>query len=673
MTSNLGNFALLLTLIAAGYAVVVGFVAALRHRELATRSAEGALQGAAVAVTVAGAALLWALFHKDFSIEYVQEYTSKDLSLFYTLGAFWAGQAGSLLLWAWLLGLAGALVVVRNRFRNRELMPWVVPIIGTVLLFFTVLATFYANAFTRMAVVPSDGQGLNPLLQNYGQWVHPIALYAGWVGFTVPFAFALAALITGRLDDTWIRATRKWTLWSWIFLTAGILFGGRWAYVELGWGGYWAWDPVENASLMPWLTATAFLHSAVVQEKRGMMKAWNVALITATFALSIFGTFLTRSGVISSVHAFAQSTMGPLLIGFTLLIVIASTLLTVWRLPELKAQHRYGSVLARESSFLATNLVLVAMTVVVFWGTVFPLVMRVVRTEQVAVGPPFFMRLMAPLAIVLMVIVGMCPLLAWRHADPKHLQRNFKVPVGAGVLAFLAVVLASRGHDVLVAVVLGLGAFVLTTVVEELRRGVHARRTVHGESLGAAIVNLFKLTPRRYAGPIVHAGVIILITGIAVNLAFKQQSEGAMKVGERRQVGAYTIAFDSLTFDQSANRFGLNGTFTVTQPNGDTTQIVASQVNFANQQTVTEVGIHANVGADLYLVMNNADPNNQVATIQFFVEPGMVWIWVGMLIVVLGGILAAIPRRANMQIPEPGEPEPIREDVELVGAGEGRA
>jgi cytochrome c-type biogenesis protein CcmF len=563
--TSIGRLALILALGAAMWSAVVGLIVARRGIRTSTRTAEGGLRAAAFALSVAAFALFYALITRDFSLEYVASYSSRSLSMFYTLGAFWAGQAGSLLLWAWLLGLAGALVVVRNRFRNRELMPWVVPIIATVLLFFTVLATFYANAFTGMAVVPSDGQGLNPLLQNYGQWVHPIALYAGWVGFTVPFAFALAALITGRLDDTWIKSTRKWTLWSWIFLTAGILFGGRWAYVELGWGGYWAWDPVENASLMPWLTATAFLHSAVVQEKRGMMKAWNVSLITATFALSIFGTFLTRSGVISSVHAFAQSTMGPLLIGFTLLIVVAATLLTVWRLPELKAQNRYGSVLARESSFLATNLVLVAMTVVVFWGTVFPLVMRVVRTEQVSVGPPFFMRLMAPLAILLMVIVGMCPLLAWRHADPRHLRRNFKIPVGVGAAATLAVLLASKGHDALVAVVLGLGAFVLTTVVEELRRGIHARRAVHGESAGAAVVNLFKLTPRRYSGPIVHAGVIILITGIAVNLAFKQQSEGAMKVGERRQVGAYTIAFDSLTFDQSANRFGLNGTFTVTQ------------------------------------------------------------------------------------------------------------
>jgi cytochrome c-type biogenesis protein CcmF len=668
VTSNLGNFSLLLTLLAAGYAVVVGFVGAARRRELAVRSAEGALQGAAVAVTVAGIALLYGLFQKDFSIEYVSQYTSRDLSMFYTLGAFWAGQAGSLLLWAWLLGLAGALVVVRNRSKNRELMPWVVPILSSVLLFFTVLSTFYANAFARVPA-PPDGQGLNPLLQNYGQWVHPIALYAGWVGFTVPFAFALAALITGKLDDTWLRTTRKWTLWSWIFLTAGILFGARWAYVELGWGGYWAWDPVENASFMPWLTATAFLHSAVVQEKRGMMKAWNVALITATFALSIFGTFLTRSGVISSVHAFAESTMGPLLIGFTLLVVVAATLLTVWRLPELKSAAGYGSVVARESSFLATNLLLVAMTVVVFWGTVYPLVMKATRGTEVSVGPPFFERLMAPLAVLMMIVVGMCPLLAWRHADAKHLKRNFRNPIAVGVLTLALLLVLSRGSHLGLTVILALAAFVLTTVVEELRRGVHARRTVHGESMARAFANLFKLTPRRYGGPIVHAGVIVLVTGIAVNVAFKQEYEATVTVGDRSKAGGYTVAFRDLTFQQDATRFALVGTFDVTDEGGHTSTITTEQVNYADQQTVTEVGIDASLGGDLYIVMNNADPNQQVATVQFFVEPGVFWIWLGMLIVVLGGILAAVPRRANMQIPEPEE-RPERES-EAVGADGG--
>jgi cytochrome c-type biogenesis protein CcmF len=668
VTSNLGNFALLLTLAVGAYAIVVGAVGAVRGRELATRSAEGALQAAAVTTTVAGAALLVALFQKDFSVEYVAQYTSLDLSVFYTLGAFWAGQAGSLLLWAWMLGLIGAAVVVRNRRTNRALMPWIVPILGVVLVFFTVLATFYANAFARVPLPPPDGQGLNPLLQNYGQWIHPLALYAGWVGFTVPFAFAMAALITGRTNDSWIRSSRKWALWAWILLTAGILFGARWAYVELGWGGYWAWDPVENASFLPWLTATAYLHSSVVQEKRGMMKAWNVGLITATFALSIFGTFLTRSGVISSVHAFAESTMGPLLIGFTLLIVVAATLLTVWRLPQLKARNRYGAVLSRESAFLATNLLLVAMTVAVFWGTVYPLVAEATRGVELTVGPPFFERLMAPLAVLMMIVVGMCPLLAWRHADATHLRRNFRAPVTVGVLTLVVLLVASGFRHIGVVVVLGLAAFVLTTVVEEIRRGLHARRSVHGESWGRALVNLFALTPRRYGGPIVHAGVIVLVTGIAINVAYKQEFEDTMRVGESKPAGGYEVTFRELTFEQDAQKFALVGVFDVENADGEISTIRSEQVSFSNQQNVTEVGIDAAIGADLYVVMNNADPAQQVATVQFFVEPGVLWIWVGMLIVVLGGILAAIPRRANMQMPEPRERVRERER-ELVDAG----
>ncbi|GIU98788.1 MAG: hypothetical protein KatS3mg014_0404 [Actinomycetota bacterium] len=306
------------------------------------------MKAAALALSVAALALVVLLLRKDFRVEYVAQYTSRDLSTFYTIGAFWAGQAGSLLLWAWTLSLVGVAVLIANRTRNRDLMPWVTVTIGVVLTFFTALVTFYGNPFRTLPVAPPDGQGLNPLLQNYGQWVHPIALYLGYVGFTVPFAFAVAALVTGKLGDRWIRSARRATLWAWVLLTAGILFGARWAYVELGWGGYWAWDPVENASLLPWLAGTAYLHSVVVQEKRGMLRVWNVALAVAAFALSIFGTFLTRSGIVSSVHAFAESSIGIPLIAFTVASVAVGTGLIVWRLPEAPlAQPDHGRGLAR--------------------------------------------------------------------------------------------------------------------------------------------------------------------------------------------------------------------------------------------------------------------------------------------------------------------------------------
>ena len=644
----LGNFALLLALIAGGWAVVVGFAGARSGRESAVRSAEGAMKGAALALSVAAAALVVALVRKDFSVEYVAQYTSSSLSTFYRVGAFWAGQAGSLLLWAWVLSLVGAGVIYQNRARNRDLMPWVTVTIAVVLVFFTVLVAFYANPFVRLPVAPADGQGLNPLLQNYGQWVHPIALYMGFVGFTVPFAFAVAALVTGRLGDRWIRSVRRWTLWAWVLLTAGILFGARWAYVELGWGGYWAWDPVENASLLPWLAGTAYLHSVVVQEKRGMLKVWNVGLAVGTFALSIFGTFLTRSGIISSVHAFAESSMGPLLIGFTFVAIAVGTALIVWRLPELRATGRIGSVVSRESAFVLTNLLFVAMTIVVFWGTVYPIVSEAIRGVEVSVGPPFFQALMAPLAVITIALVGTCPLLAWRRASGRHLKRNFAVPLAVGGVSFIALAVLNRGAHLVIVVILTLTAFVLATVVTEIWRGLSARHHHHGESWGRAIVNLFAFTPRRYGGPVVHAGIVVMIAAITFNVGLKQQRELQLPVGDSLKIAGYTVTFSDLTFEQTPVKFALIGTFGVTGPDGEALGTIrAEQAEYTGQQRITEVGMRSTLGSDLYVVMSNADPSQRVATVLVFHEPGVFWIWMGMVIVVLGGVLAAWPWRTD--------------------------
>ena len=644
----LGRFALLLALISGGWAVVVGFTGAKTKRETAIRSAEGALKAAALALTVASIALIVLLLRKDFSVEYVAQYTSRSLSVFYTVGAFWAGQAGSLLLWAWTLGLVGAGVLFQNRARNRDLMPWVTLTIGVVLLFFTVLVTFYANPFVKLPVAPPDGQGLNPLLQNYGQWVHPIALYLGFVGFTVPFAFAVAALVTGKLSDRWIRSVRRWTLWAWVLLTAGILFGARWAYVELGWGGYWAWDPVENASLLPWLLGTAYLHSVVVQEKRGMLRVWNVALAVGAFALSIFGTFLTRSGIISSVHAFAESSMGPLLLGFAFASVAIGTILIVWRLPMLRASNKIVSLASREASFLLTNLLFVAMTIVVLWGTIYPIVSEAVRGVEISVGQPFFNTLMAPLAIITVALVGACPLLAWRRASGKHLKRNFTVPLSVGAIVFAALTLLNRGDHALIVIVLALGAFVLATVTMEIYRGLSARHEHHGESWPRAVLNLFAFTPRRYGGPLVHAGVVIMLAGIAFNMGLKQEVEQQLAVGQSVEIAGNTVTFESLIFEQTPVKFAFVGTFRAIGPDGqDLGTIRAEQAEFEGQQRVTEVGMRSTWASDLYVVMNNVDPTTQVATVLVFHEPAVFWIWTGMVIIVIAGILAAWPWRTD--------------------------
>ncbi len=659
----LGNFALLLALIAAGYAVVVGLAGARSGREETIRSAEGGMKAAALALSVAAVALVVLLLRKDFRVEYVAQYTSRDLSTFYTVGAFWAGQAGSLLLWAWTLSLVGVAAIVANRARNRDLMPWVTVTIGVVLAFFTALVIFYADPFRTLPVAPADGQGLNPLLQNYGQWVHPLALYLGFVGFTVPFAFAVAALVTGRLGDRWIRSTRRFTLWAWVLLTAGILFGARWAYVELGWGGYWAWDPVENASLLPWLVGTAYLHSVVVQEKRGMLRVWNVALAVATFALSIFGTFLTRSGIVSSVHAFAESSIGLPLVAFTVATIAVGTGLIVWRLPELRSPNRIVAVVSRESSFVLTNLLFVAMTVVVLWGTIYPIVTEAIRGVEISVGQPFFNALMGPLAIVTVALVGTCPLLAWRRASGPHLRRNLTTPVAIGSAVFVALALVNRGRHLAIVGVLALGAFALATAVSELARGLQARHRHHGESWGRALLNLFAFTPRRYGGPVIHAGVVIMLAAIAVNVGLKVERQAQLGVGESLTVNGTRVTFADLTFEQTPSKFAFVGRFDLFGPDGERVGSIRSeQAEYTGQQRVTEVGIRSSIAADLYVVMSDVDPQRRLATVLVFHEPAVFWIWTGMVIIVLGGVLAAWPWRTD----RPGR----REEAELPSAFE---
>ncbi len=646
--AELGRLALLGALVAATWAFLAGFAGAFGRRRRTTRNAEIALVVAAAAVTVSGGALFVALLSRDFRVEYVAQYTSRSLSVFYTLGAFWAGQAGSLLLWAWILAVCGALVVAQRRTRYHALMPWAITVLAGILVFFLALDAFYADPFVRLAVAPPDGQGLNPLLQNYGQWIHPLTLYIGFVGFSVPFAFGIAALITGELDDRWLLDVRRWTLWSWIFLTAGVLLGARWAYVELGWGGYWAWDPVENAGLLPWLTATLFLHSAAVQEKRGVMKTWNVALLPATFALAVFGTFLTRSGVVSSVHAFAESTMGPLLLGFTGSVVLLSAGLVIWRLPTLGAPGRFGSIASRESSFFATGVLFMGMTVVVFWGTVYPLVAEAVRGTKVSIGPSFFQALMVPLSILLLALVGICPLLAWRRTDAPHLWSGLTWPLTIGGTILALGLIASGGQHVLLSVVVALGAFALTTVVGEITRGLRARRRIHHERWPTAVHHLFALTPRRYGGPVAHAGMIVLLTAIALNLSLKQHAQTTIAVGSAARVGGYELTLRSLTPQQEGSRVATVATFDVRSGGSPDGTITAELVQFENQQTAADVGIRSSLGADLYVVLGQADQSRGLANVDLYVEPGMLLIWIGMLIVVLGGVLAGWPRRPNM-------------------------
>src|SRR5712671_715953 len=478
----LGTLALWLALLVGVWGALAGFVGGLKDRPDLARSARNAVFAMCGALVVAVAALEWALFQHDFNVEYVAAYTSRNLPIFYTWSALYAGQKGSLLFWATVLSAFGSLALVLTPRRHRELLPYVAAVVSVVAAFFiSVMLLGHANPFQRLPYTPLDGSGLNPQLQNPGMVFHPPMLYLGYISITIPFAFAIAALLSKRLDTDWLVAIRKWTLLSWLFLSVGICLGMWWAYVELGWGGYWAWDPVENAALLPWLTMTAFLHSVMIQEKRGMLKRWNLGLIVGTFMLSIFGTFITRSGVIASVHSFTQSNVGYFFLAFLVVAAVLSFTLLYTRWPELEAEVQLESMLSREAAFLFNNLLFVGIAFSVLWGTLFPILSEAVRGTKITVGPPFFNRVNIPLGLLLVALTGIGPLIAWRKASAANLRRQFIVPVAAG-LVVAAALLAVGLRDGYAVAAWALGGFVLGTVGQEFWRGVRARHRIHGES-----------------------------------------------------------------------------------------------------------------------------------------------------------------------------------------------
>ncbi|HEU4879026.1 MAG TPA: cytochrome c biogenesis protein CcsA, partial [Gemmatimonadaceae bacterium] len=528
----IGELSLWVALLMATWAATVSFAGgALKRRDL-TVSGERAIYATLVMVVLASAGLWTALFTHDFSIKYVASFSSANLPKVYTFTAFWAGQAGSLLFWCLILAIYSSLAVFNNRARNRALMPYVSGTLAVVMIFFLATMCLGANPFERLDWIPADGRGMNPQLQNPGMAIHPPNLYLGYVGTTIPFAFAIAALITRRLDSEWLTAIRKWTLIAWFFNTTGIVLGMWWAYVELGWGGYWAWDPVENASLLPWLVNTAFLHSIMVQEKRGMLRKWNVTLVVSTFLLSIFGTFITRSGIISSVHSFAQSPVGNWFAGFLLVSIIVTAYLVTTRLKDLEAKATLESMVSREAAFLYNNVVLVGIAFSVLWGTIFPIITEAVRGEKITVGPPFFNAVNIPLGLTLLLLTGVGPLIAWRRASIANLQRQFLNPVLAGVTAGVALfLLGMRDFTAILAYIFA--AFVAMTVIQEFYKGVGARRRMYGEGVAAAFTRLVSRNRRRYGGYIVHMGVVVIFAAFA-GLAFKKEFDLTLKSGDSK-------------------------------------------------------------------------------------------------------------------------------------------
>ncbi len=644
MTPEIGAGAVMVALLLALYGSVAAAAGARTGRTSLVLSAQHAALGVFLLVTAALGMLIYAFLTFDFSIRYVAMNTNLGTPFYYRITAVWGALEGSIVLWGWMLALYTLIVVVRHRQNARELYPWVLAVMLGVLAFFLLVMTGPAPVFQRIASIPNDGRGLNPLLEDTGMITHPVCLYLGFTGFTVPFAFAVAALATGRVGDTWITLTRRWTLVAWYFLSLGLLIGGWWSYHVLGWGGYWAWDPVENAAFMPWLTGTAFLHSVMIQERRRMLKLWNISLVVLTFSLTLFGTFLTRSGVIASVHAFTQGSIGVFFLAFLALVVLASLALIAWRWDALRAQGELDSVVSRESAFLLNNVFLVASAFTVFFGTVFPLLAEAVRGEKVSVGAPFFNLVNLPLFLALIFLMGIGPLIAWRRASLENLKRNFLAPVVIGVAA-AAIFRMAGTASALTVLTFGLTVFTAATLVVDFTRATRARLRM-GERLGSAMGGLLIRHNRRYGGFVVHIGILTVALGVMGSHAWSVQNETTLKRGEATELAGYKVRFDGLAAREESNHFRVVGTFTVSN-HRPTLAVLHPSKKFYPQEQTPIAGVDYRLGLmeDVYLVLGDFARDGSHATIKLQINRLVSWIWVGGLILTLGTILAILPER----------------------------
>jgi cytochrome c-type biogenesis protein CcmF len=644
MIPELGYGALIVALALALWGSVAAGAGARLGRTALIESAQHAALGVFALLTAAFALLVYAFLTFDFSVEYVANNTNLGTPFYYRITGVWGALEGSIVLWAWMLAIYTLIMILRHRENARDLYPWALCVMLGVLAFFIVIMTIPAPPFQRLTPLPADGRGLNPLLEDSGMITHPVALYLGFTGFTVPFAFAMAALATGRVGDAWITTTRRWTIVAWYFLSLGLLIGGWWSYHVLGWGGYWAWDPVENAAFMPWLTGTAFLHSVMIQERRRMLKLWNVALVILTFALTLFGTFLTRSGVIASVHAFTQGSIGMFFLGFLALVVLTSLTLLAVRWDRLKGQGSLDSVVSRESTFLLNNVLLVAAAFTVFFGTVFPLISEALRGVKVSVGAPFFNQVNIPLFLSLIFLMGVGPLIAWRRASIDNLRRNFVVPVAIGILA-AAVIFVLGVRSALALVSLALTIFVAATVALDFVRATRARLRT-GEGPARAIGGLVVRHNRRYGGFLVHVGILVIAVGVTGSHAWSVQTEQTLKTGEAAELAGYQFRFEGLSASEESNHFKVTGRFTVS--NGHLRDVVllpAKKFYPRDSAPIAYVDYRLGLTEDLYLVLGDFARDGSQATVKVQVNRLVSWIWLGGLIITLGTVLAVLPER----------------------------
>jgi cytochrome c-type biogenesis protein CcmF len=671
-----GSFALLLAFVCAMYAVVGGIFAIRTRNALLIKSVRNAGMAVCGLIVIAVASLEYLFFTDNFSVAYVVQHSNRLQSNFFKFSALWSGQEGSLLFWSLILSFYVFSVLWTYRGKHPELMPYVGVILAAVQMFFLILNNFIASPFKMIGqvdvsgvmhwITQPDGRGLTPLLQYPEMVIHPPMLYSGYTGFTIPFAFGLAALIGRYPGEKWIHLTRRWTMIAWCFQSIGVLLGAHWAYAVLGWGGYWSWDPVENASLMPWLIGTAFLHSVMMQEKRGMMKVWNVWLVFITFMLCIFGTTITRSGMISSVHAFAQSEIGPWFFGFLALIFIVCMAAFLKNRDYLKSDNHLDSLISRESSFLFNNLILLVACVAVLSGTMFPVFSEWITGQKISVGAPFFNHINIPIGLMLLFLTGVGPLLAWRRTSGESLRRNFGWPMLGGLIAgAIAYPLGCTDMFSLTCVILS--AFVTFTIFAEFYRGAKVIRARSGENIFASAIQLTMRNTRRYGGYVVHLGIVLVFVGIA-GQAFNRDKQMDMPAGSSMKIGAYTLvcqAFDSIPKgDYTAERV----TIEADKGNRQVMMLYPEKRAYeTSQETGTMVAIYSTLREDLYVVYAGRNPETGEPVIHAYLNPLVKWIWLGGVVVVLGTILALIPSRPPTIVLQAIEqPSPITADGQRV-------
>ncbi|NUQ85536.1 MAG: heme lyase CcmF/NrfE family subunit [Anaerolineales bacterium] len=666
MIADFGFGVLLVAFLASLYSVIAALYGEFNKIPAMVESARRAMLLTWPLLTLAAGILVYLLVNDHYEVKFVYEVTSRAMPTYLKVTAWWGGQAGSLLFWSWLMSAFASLVTLRKWDRDREFLPWVIVVASVTLAFFIGMNLFFENPFRQfyqtfnneiaaytfqpansILFTPADGQGLNPLLRHPGMIIHPPMLYLGFVSFVIPYAFAMAALITGRTDDRWIRLTRRWTLWAWLFLSAGLVLGGRWAYDVLGWGGYWGWDPVEIAAFMPWLTGTAFLHSVMIQEKRGMFKHWNMLLVILTYDLVIFGTFLTRSGVLSSVHAFAQSAIGPLFFAFIGITLITSVALIIYRWDLLKSETQMTSLLSREALFLLNNLLFMSILVVCFWGVIYPLISELFTGQKVTVGPPFYERATGPLWATLLLLMGIAPLSAWGHSTLKTLGRAIWIPAFGAVIV-TAALFVTYTQNVFALVGFFLVALVILVTIYEYGRGAYARSRSQGENIFTAFWNLTGRNRRRYGGYIIHLSMMLMAIGILGIELFQVETQGTLAVGDSLQLSGYTVRYKEVASWDNPGA-GVNHTRAVVEVYDKNGNLLGNlhprkDYYYDTQQPMTIPGQLASLKDEVYVLLIDWEPITPVGTtFKIFVNPLVNWLWLGSLLFLVGVIIAAWP------------------------------